>query len=317
MWLVFAMYMVFASSFPLTKVLLAYAGPLFLTGTRMIAGGGLLLGYHIGYKRRSCAIAPHHYGIYVHITVVGIYLNYVARFWALTHLTSIKTSYLFNAAPLVASFLSYRILGETLSKFQWLGLVCAFSSLVPTVLVNNTGAMTTQALWSPSLPELAMLFSIVADCYKWVLLRKLVLDRSCSPIMANGLCMFFGGLLALATSMFVEGSWPVSSSGPFVSYLAMYVIISNVILYNFYSYLLRHYTATFLALAGFITPVFATLYGRVFLNEKSHWLFYISMVILAVGLYLFYHDEVGARLENRLSPVQQWLRRFRSAFFRC
>jgi drug/metabolite transporter (DMT)-like permease len=111
--------------------------------------------------------------------------------------------------------------------------------------------------------------------------------------MVNGICMSIGGLLALLTAAPVEGFCPISSVIPFISYLALYILISNIISYNLYGFLLRSYTVTFMSLAGFMAPLFASLYGWIFLHEPLSQQFILSACMLAIGLYLFYQDEAA------------------------
>ena len=296
---VILMYAIFASSFPLTKILLSYTQPFFLTGVRMIIGGGILLFYYTIYRKNKCTVARTQYFVYAQIIFIGFYLNYIARFWSINYLSSAKAGLIFTLYPLISSLLSYFFFNETVSKKQWLGFTFGLCSVAPLLVLTSPAEITMGQLWIFSWPELAMLASVVADCYKWILMRKLVLDRSCSPFMVNGLCMTAGGLLALLTAFPTEGLLPVTSLAPFIIYMGLYILISNVISYNLYGFLLRTYTVTFLSLAGFMAPLFAALYGWLFLHEHISWHFYISATMLACGLYLFYQDELRNKTLNQ------------------
>jgi drug/metabolite transporter (DMT)-like permease len=289
---VILMYAIFASSFPLTKILLSYSEPFFMTGIRMIVGGMILLIYHIAYKKNSVTISKNQYLLYAQIIFIGFYLNYIARFWSINYLSSAKASCIFAINPLIASLFSYLFLGETTSKKQWLGFAFGMCSLIPIFLPFAITESLRLRTFMFSEPEWIMLFSVIADCYKWILIRKLILYHTCSPIMVNGLSMTISGILALLTAFSVEGYSPVSSLIPFVGYMGLYILISNVISYNLYSFLLRSYTVTFMSLAGFMAPLFASFYGWFFLKEELHTNFFLSVAILAAGLYLFYQDEI-------------------------
>ena len=289
---VILMYAIFASSFPITKILLSYTAPFFLTGVRMITGGSILLLYYSTYRKNRCSIAPSQYLVYAQIVIIGFYLNYIARFWSINYLSSAKAGLIFSLYPLISSLLSYLFFKETVTKKQWLGFAFGLCSVAPLMVITSPLESTVGQLWFFSGPELAMLLSVIADCYKWILIRKLVLDHTCSPFMVNGLCMTAGGLLALLTAIPVEGLFPVKSLLPFILYMGLYILISNVISYNLYGFLLRSYTVTFLSLAGFMAPLFAALYGWLFLHEHISWHFYVSATMLACGLYLFYQDEL-------------------------
>ena len=291
MFTVVLMYAIFASSFPITKILLCYSEPFFLTGVRMVTAGSLLLGYYTMYRKRHCNIPHNHYWIYTQIVVIGFYFNYIARYWSINYLSSAKAGFLFTLYPIISSALSYIFFGEKTSKKQWIGFMFGICAIAPILIPCHSPEQLCKNMHFFSLPDLVILLSIVADCYKWILIRKLVLDRTCSPFMVNGICMTAGGILALLTSLALEGVAPVSSVVPFTGYMCIYILISNIISYNFYSFLLRSYTATFLSLAGFMAPLFSAIYGWLFLKEPISSYTYLSAIILAIGLYIFYQDE--------------------------
>ncbi|HXW85711.1 MAG TPA: EamA family transporter, partial [Candidatus Bathyarchaeia archaeon] len=75
-------------------------------------------------------------------------------------------------------------------------------------------------------------------------------------------------------------------------YTLWLLIASNIIGYNMYSWLLSYYSVTFLSFAGFITPLFAALFGWFFLGEIIPWQFWVTMGGVFVSLYVFYLDEL-------------------------
>lgn len=287
------MYAIFATSFPITKILLSYSDPFFFTGIRMIIGGSILITYYTAWLKNKWTIPRDHYGIYVQMIILGFYANYIARFWSINHLSSTKSCIIFTLYPLVSSILSYFFFSERISRKQSLGYVFGICSVAPILITASPASESLlRELWTYSWPEAAMLVSVVADCYKWILMRKLVLDTSSCPFMINGLCMTAGGILALITSVPIEGIFPISSVWPFIGYLGIYIFISNIISSNLYSFLLRSYTVTFLSFAGFMAPLFASLYGWLCLNEQISRYFCISAIMLIIGLYLFFQDEL-------------------------
>jgi drug/metabolite transporter (DMT)-like permease len=70
-----------------------------------------------------------------------------------------------------------------------------------------------------------------------------------------------------------------------------------------YGYLLKKYTATFLAFAGFLGPLFSAFYGWLFLSEVITWHFYLSAVLVFAGLYMFYKHELEVTGITKSSTV--------------
>jgi len=291
MTLIIVLYALFASSFSMGKVLLQYTTPIFLVGSRMLAGGLILLFYQYVSPRQNFYFKKRHLWLFLQIVLFGVYFNYVLRFWALKSLTSSKTCFIYNLAPFMSAIYSYYFFKEKMSSRKIAGLVIGFLGMIPILLTTSTTEQTIGEMFFISLPELAVIISVALHAYSWIVMRKLVKDKNYSPTLVNGLTMTAGGILALITSFAYGQILPVTNIIPFSGWLAAVVIISNIICFNLYARLLRKYSATFLSFAGFLAPLFAALYGWGFLKEKISWHFYVSSILVFIGLYIFYKEE--------------------------
>jgi len=298
MFLILVLYALFATSFPISKILLSYITPIFYTGIRMFLSGILLLSYEYFYARNKFSFHKKDLWLYARIVFFGIYITYILRFWGLSYLSSTKTAFLFNLAPFFASFYSYLFLKEKLTFKQWIGLAIGFLGIIPILLTSTTSEKFFGEFSFLSWPELAVLAAVASHSYSWIVMRQLVRHRNHSPILVNGLSMLVGGALALVTAVFTEGLQPIPDMWSFVGWFAAIILISNIICHNLYAHLLKRYSATFLSFAGFLGPLFTAFYGWVILRESVTWHFYLSAIIVFIGLFLFYRDE----LKNPVDP---------------
>jgi drug/metabolite transporter (DMT)-like permease len=110
--------------------------------------------------------------------------------------------------------------------------------------------------------------------------------------------------MSLATWMAIRTPHvdPVFSWIPFVLTVGGLILLSNIIVYNLYGWLLNFYSISFIACAGFLSPLFGALYGRIFLKESLGSQHIIAMIGITIGLYLFFHDELQLR---KLRPHSQ------------
>lgn len=290
--LIILMYALFASSFTMGKVLVGYAPPIFLTGIRMFIAGSVLLIYQyfwVGVRRK---ISPSHFFLYAQIIILGIYAAYGLRFWGLKYLSSSKTAFLYNASPFFSAIYSYIFFDEHMSRRQWLGLIIGFLGLIPILISTSGSEQQVGELFLISWPELVVLLSVALHSYSWIVVRKLVRYKDQPPMFVNSITMLIGGALALITSPIIETRPPIHDMSKFLLVLAAVIIVSNIICHNIYGYLLTRFSATFISFAGFQVPIFAALYGWSFMNETISWHFYVSTMIVFLGLYLFYKDEL-------------------------
>jgi len=290
--LIILMYALFASSLSAGKYLVSNASYMFVVGSRFSIAGAILLSYYFLWLKEKISVKNLNLDIYLQIIFVGIYGGYMIRLWGLTYISAVKLSLFFNASPFFTALLSYIMFKEKMTFKQILGLIIGFTGLIPIIITGSAAETEIGEVFFISWPEIAVLTAVALQSYTWILMRKLIKHKKHSPILANGVTMFCGGFLALLTSFWFDGLSAVQNAHAFWPWLFYVVIVSNVVCANLYGNLLKHYTATFISFAGFITPLFTALYGWGLLGETITWHFYASCAIVFSGLYLFYQDEL-------------------------
>lgn len=292
MFLIILLYALFGMSFPLSKTILKIIDPMFYTGLRMIIAGLVLLAYQYFYAHHHFKFRWKNAWLYAQVALFGIYLTYILRFVGLSVLSSAKTAFLFNFMPFFSAFYSYFFFKERLTRQQWLGLLIGFMGFLPILISTSSIEKKWGEFLFISWPELAVLLAVACQSYSWIIMRKLVRDNAYAPSMINGMTMTIGGTAAMITALFWEGPQEISNPAALATWLVLVILISNIICHNLYGYLLKKFTATFLAFAGFLGPLFSAFYGWLFLNEVISWHFYLSAIMVFVGLFMFYKHEL-------------------------
>lgn len=292
MFQIIALYALFASTFSLGKWLLNFAQPIFLVGIRMSIAGLILLAYQYFSNTSSFRFERKHWSLYLQGILFTCYLPYILRFWGLRYMPSSKASLIYSLGPFITYGLGYLLEKEKVTFKKLLGLTIGFFGLLPVLMVPAPTEDLVGGLGFFSWPEISIVLSITCLSYGWIIMRKLIKDRNYDPAMVNGLSMFAGGVLALGTSILFEQQGAIEHFVPFVSILAIIIIVSNLICHNLYGLLLKKYSPTFLSFASFLTPLFAALYGWVLLGEKISWDFLISVISVFIGLAIFYQGEL-------------------------
>ena len=293
------LYAILASTFTIAKIALEFAKPFFLIGFRMVVAGGLMLSFLLLFKRKSLRVLNNDdWLLFVKVAVFHVYLAFIPEFWALQFVSSTKTNFIYSSTPFIAALLSYILLKEKLSVKKSVGMLIGLAALVP-IFLTGGGLESSMELLKISLPEVVLLGAVISAAYAWFIVKEL-LNKGYSLLLINGIAMMFGGLGALLTSFFVEGwnSSTIVSFGPFIGWTMLLVFVANIVVYNFYGFLLKKYSITFITSAGFLCPVFGSFYGYIFLSEKITWNHFVALLLIIVGLYIFYNDE---KKSNRIS----------------
>lgn len=304
MYLALLLYALFASVFTISKTGLEYAQPFFLVGSRMLFAGFLMLGYQYFFQRQEFKCAKKDLWRILRLAIFCIYLTNVFEFWGLKYLTSFKTCFIYSLSPFLSALFSYWMFSEKLTNKKWLGLIVGFLGFLPILLSETGSEELTGHFFLFSWAEIAVVCAAICSVYGWILLGQLVRENGYTPFMANGLSMVIGGSIALVHSFFVE-SWdpiPVTDFWPFAICALLLILISNLVCYNLYGFLLKRFSATFMSFAGFTTPVFTAIFGWLYLGEVVDNAFYLSGAIVLAGLSLFYQEELKQGLTFR-KPV--------------
>jgi drug/metabolite transporter (DMT)-like permease len=294
--LVVFMYAMWSSVFSIGKWTLEFTPPLFLTATRMLLGGVLLLSFLLLFKKNYLKITAKQF---LSLAVLGLFSTYLTNafeFWGLQHLSAAKTCFIYSLSPFFAALFSYLHFGEKMNGRKWLGMLIGFIGFIPVLSMQTGSEELIGGISFFSWPELAIMGAALCSVYGWVLLRLLVKDSSVSPLMANGTSMFIGGIFALIHSLLVE-SWaptPVAAAGisGFMQGLLLMTLISNILGYNLYGFLLKRFTATFLSFMGLLSPIFASLNSWLLIGEKPSGIIFLSTGIVGLGLWMVYQAEL-------------------------
>lgn len=292
--LVFLLYACFASVFTIGKTGLEYAQPFFLVGTRMCFAGILMLLYIAFTRPKQLKVSKKQLWFAFKLAVFNIYLTNTFEFWGLKYLTTFKACFIYSLSPFIAALFSFFIFSEKLPIKKWMGLLIGFLGMVPILFTQGAAEVEIGSFLFFSWPELALLTACITSVYGWIVLKQLVGEHQCSPLMANGLSMVMGGVFALMHSAVTE-DWnpvPVTEMVPFIECTLVLIVISNIVCYNLYGYLLKRHSATFMSFAGNTTPLFTALFGWFFLGEVITWQFYLSMGIITLALYTFNSEKL-------------------------
>jgi drug/metabolite transporter (DMT)-like permease len=262
----------------------------------MIIASILLISYLALRNRSSIRLSPKQLFCLSIYGILGMYLNNAFEYWSLARLSASKACFLYSLSPLLAAFFSYLHFGEKMTSRKWIGLAIGFLGILPVLGIQTGSESSTGGVFFLTWPELGMFAAVLCSSYGWILLRLMVKDESISPSLSNGVGMLVGGIFALIHSSFVE-SWnplPVSSANitPFLQGTILITLISNVLCYNLYGYVLKRFTATFVSFVGLLSPFFASLNSWLLLGETPSITIFLSTGIVIIGLWLVYSAEL-------------------------
>lgn len=294
--LVCFLFFLWSSCFSLGKIALEYTSPVFLTAFRMLFAGVILTGFLFIKKKSQLKLTKKQW---ISLGILGffsVFLTNICEYYGLKQLSAAKTCFIYSLSPFFTILFSYIHFKEKLNIQKCLGLFIGFLGFIP-VLFMQPGSETLFSLNQfITLADLAVVGAALFAVYGWILLRLLVKDQEMSPILANGISMVLGGFMALLQSFFADSwaPWPVVKGQfiPFFAVVAAMTLISNIICYNLYGYMLKKFTATFMSFAGLLSPIFASVNSWILLSERPSLVIFGSTALVLFGLWIVYRTEI-------------------------
>lgn len=306
-WLVPLLYATWSSVFAFGKVVLVYSTPLFLTASRMILAGTILLIFLAFRNRKEFSLNARKFGLIALLALLCIFLTNILEFWGLQYLSSAKTCFIYSLSPFLSALFSYLHFKEKMTRQKWIGMGIGFLGILPVIAMQTGSENLFSAFSFFSWPTLAVMGAALFSVYGWVILRLMVKDNEFSPMMANGGSMLLGGIMSLIASLCIDTWQPVPIAAGGVGTVVLGTIgmtfLYNIFCYNLYGYLLKKYTATFLSFMGLLSPIFASLFGWLFLGEPIQWQIFFATGVISVGLWIVYRAELKQGYIKKTIPA--------------
>ena len=196
----------------------------------------------------------------------------------LQHTTASRlTVFLYTSPFWVAALLPVFIRTERLKPLQWVGMACAFAAVVFALREGFGGGGATGDLMGLAAGALWGLTTVAIRAY------------NLTRISAEKLLFY---QLAISTVVLVGIShgmgepWGGSWSGFAIGSVALQTVVGAFASYLAWMWMLGHYPATKISAFVFLTPLFALLFGMLWLGEAVTLTLVLSLALVAVGIVL-------------------------------
>ena len=260
----------------LVKATVAELPPVFVSAVRGL-GATLLL--WLWCQWRGVRLFERDGSLWAGLLVGGLFAAEFAFIYMGLQLTTASrlTVFLYTSPFWVAALVPVFIRTERLKPLQWVGMACAFAAVVFALREGFGGGgalgdlmgLAAGALWGLTTVAIRAcnLTRISAE-------KLLFYQLAISTVVLVGVSHGMGEPWDVSWSRFAIGSVVVQTVvGAFASYLA-------------WMWMLGHYPATKISAFVFLTPLFALLFGMLWLGEAVTLTLALSLALVAVGIVL-------------------------------
>ncbi|APW42104.1 DMT family transporter [Rhodoferax saidenbachensis] len=264
----------------LVKVTIAEVPPVFQAAIRF---GGATLLLWLWCRWRGVRLLERDGSLIAGLVAGTLFaLEFACLFVGLQYSAASRLTVFLYTSPLwVALVLPFVVRSERLSPIQWLGLAFAFAAVVFTLREGFSNGGTPMQ-W------LGDLLGLLAGML-WGLTTVVIRGTRLARISPEKLLMYQVALSALALPLISlalgeQWSWHFS---PFASLsLLVQAGVGAFASYLVWMWVLGHYPATKVSAFAFLTPLFALLFGALWLGEAITPALLAALALVAVGIVL-------------------------------
>ncbi|MBY0109565.1 MAG: DMT family transporter [Candidatus Babeliaceae bacterium] len=287
-------YIFLAAGIVSNKYILASISAEFFVALRMLISGSFLMMYNLHQTERLSyrQVKNNHLKLLL-IAACTTLIPSLLKAWSLKHMLASKQSLLGSIDPFVTALMVYVLFSEKITRSKMLGMVIGFIGVVVIILSKGSHEPGYELLFRISLPELAIICAVIISRYGWILVQTLLRNKHYTPVQINGLVQVIAGFLALCLATYNNQLklYAITSYSNFIMAFLCTIIGGNIIGYTLYSYSLKHHSATFVSLAGFLIPLLVAFFAYIFLGENISWSLLVGGLIIFMGLSIFYIGE--------------------------
>ncbi|CAF2374548.1 hypothetical protein HID58_044742 [Brassica napus] len=272
------------------KEVLPITGPFFVAAFRLIPAGLLLVAFAV-YRGRPL---PKGFDAWLSIALFALvdatcFQGFLAQ--GLQRTSAGLGSVIIDSQPLTVAVLASFLFGESIGIVRAGGLLLGVAGLLLLEVPSVTSDGNSFSLWGSG--EWWMLLAAQSMAIGTVMVRWV--SKYSDPIMATGWHMVIGGLPLLAISVInndpvFNGSLQELSTNDIIALLYT-SIFGSAVSYGVYFYSATKGSLTKLSSLTFLTPMFASIFGYLYLDETFSSLQLVGAAVTLVAIYLVNFPE--------------------------
>lgn len=327
--LLIAPFFLWGTAMVVMKGVMPHTTPLFMAGVRLVPAGVLVLAAAAIMGRPQ----PKSWAAWLWIAVFALvdgalFQGFLAE--GLVRTGAGLGSVMIDSQPLAVALLSCWLFEERIGLWGWLGM---FFGMLGIALIGLPGEWIINFLRQLPLPpfgqgggEVALLYSgtITAqgnfqqlfhsgECLMLLAALSMAVGtvmirfvcRYTDPVTATGWHMILGGLPLFALSAGVESQQWVDLSPARWMALGYSTVFGSAIAYGLFFYFASSGSLTSLSSLTFLTPVFALLFGNLFLGEVLSPLQWVGVCLTLISIYLINQRERLVKDGEKIFPKQK------------
>jgi drug/metabolite transporter (DMT)-like permease len=222
---------------------------------------------------------------YLHAAVIAIFslaLPFALINIAEQYIDSALAGIINGLTPIATTLLAHLLIhDEKLNRNRMIGITLGVIGflllLLPTLLTKEILADTLSIIG----------VGIAALSYAVGIIYGRIFLHTTRTLALPALQVSFAALYLIPVALFFEGMIPISniSQGAWISVILL-AFLGTACAFIVYFHILQHYGAVALSTSVFLLPIFAIIFGVIFLGESLSWIIYAGTLLILSGMKL-------------------------------
>ncbi|HZG39144.1 MAG TPA: EamA family transporter, partial [Nodosilinea sp.] len=276
------------------KGAMPHTAPFFMAGVRLLPAGAVVLLASLLLRRPQSISRQGWLWIALFALVDGtLFQGFLAA--GLERTGAGLGSVMIDSQPLAVAVMARGLFGEYIGALGWIGLLWGIAGIsllglpdewILSLLHGDTAWLTGGTALNTLLQggEWLMLLAALSMATGTILIRYVC--RHVDPVVATGWHMVLGGLPLFGLSALEEVQPWQGLTGLDWGAIAYSTLFGSALAYGIFFFLAAQGNLTSLSALTFLTPVFALLFGNLFLGETLSSLQWVGVSFTLVSIYL-------------------------------
>lgn len=269
-------------TFPIARVILVQTDPLVVAFFRYCISAAILclIAWRISKNPRAVKITPRDKRIIIFLGFIIVFLNQTLFLVGQRLTTAAHGGLLFSITPIFVYLMAMRHLGEVWLPKKGFGIALAVIGSFLIIFENGLSFDSNIVIG-----DITILLAVVAWAYYTVYGKPLVERYGAFRLTAY--TVGAGAVMYLPIGLFFLARTDLSHITPAGWWSLLYIsIVTSVIGYSIWYWLIKHMEASRAAVLTNIQPIIAGVLGFYILGETIDWQFVVGGIIILAGVYL-------------------------------
>ena len=275
--------MLWGSAFMMMKVAVVEVPPLTVATGRVFVGAIALLAYSL-IRGRQFPVDYKTWGLLFIVGMMGSGIPFFLITWAEQIIDSGMAAILMSTGPIFSLLFAHIFTAD--DKFTWYklaGMILGFLGVVVVIGVDIFNGIGDNLL-----PQLAAMLAALCYVATGISIRKV---DNMKPDMLVACSLVIASVVMLPIALAVDQPWTLWQQAQTPSFEALSAIFYLGIVPTAFAFFIRAKIVmsvgyTFFSMAGYLVPVFAVIFGALFLSEvvEIQAIIALTMVLSGVGI---------------------------------